>query len=99
MGKTGKSVCYDSGTTAHAKKPGDDYIPTDIPSDKVFKNPDEKNLYGSTKALLHHEVREPARTAYVVPGLARNSLLSASKFADAKYVTVLTPDKVLILTN
>ena len=29
-----------------------------------------------------------------MPGLARNSLLSASKFADAKYVTYLTPDKV-----
>ena len=54
MGKTGKSACYDSGATAHAMKPGDDYIPTDIPSDKVFEIPDEKTLYGSTKTLLHN---------------------------------------------
>ena len=58
----------------HAMKPWDDYIPTDIPSDKVLEIPDGKNLYGSTEALLHHEVREPARTSDVVPGLARNSL-------------------------
>ena len=71
-GETGKSACYDSSTTAHAMKPGDDYIPTGTPSDKVFEIPDEKELYGSTKALLRHEVRESARTADVVPGFARN---------------------------
>ena len=32
-------------------------------------------------------------------GLARALLLNASKFADAKYVTVLTPDKVLIFDD
>ena len=42
MRKTGKSECYDSVATAHAMKPGDDYIPTDIPSDKVFEIPDGK---------------------------------------------------------
>ena len=52
----------------------------------------EKNLSGSTKPLLHHERLEPARTADVVPGLARNLLLSASKFEDTKYITVLTPE-------
>ena len=58
-----------------------------------------EKLYGSTKALLHHEVWGPARTADVVPRLARNSLLSASKFADAKYVTFLTPDEVIIFDD
>ena len=66
MRKTGISACCDSGANAHATKPGDDYIPTDIPSDKVFKISDGKNLYGSTKALLHHEVREPAIISDVV---------------------------------
>ena len=80
-------------------KPGDDYIPTDIPPDKVFKIPDGKNLYGSAKALLHHEVIDPAITADVMPGLACNLVLRARKFADAKYVTVLTPDKVLIFDD
>ena len=99
MRKTGISACCDSGANAHATKPGDDYITTDIPLDKVFEIPDGKNLYGSAKALLHHGVREPTRKADVMPGLARNSLLSARKFADTKYVTVLTPDKVLILDD
>ena len=58
-----------------------------------------ENLYGSTKNLLHYEVREPEKTADVVPGLAQNSLFSVSKFADAKYVTVLTLDEVLILDD
>ena len=77
-------------------KPGDEYIPTDISSDKVFESPEGAHLFGSTKAFLHHPVREPAKPADVVPSLVRNSLLSASKFADAKYVTVLTPEEVLI---
>ena len=68
MGKTGKSACYDSGATAHEMKPGDEYIPTDIPSDKVFEISDGTNLYGSTKAIINHEVREPARISDVVPG-------------------------------
>ena len=45
---------------------------------------------------LHHKVREPARTVDIVAELRHNSLISASKFADANYVTLLTPDEVLI---
>ena len=41
-GKTGKSACYNSGATVHAMKPEYDYIPTNIPSDKVFGITDEK---------------------------------------------------------
>ena len=50
-------------------------------------------------ALLLHDVGELARTADIVPGLAPNLLLSVSKFSDAKYVTVLTPDKLLIFDD
>ena len=32
----------------------------------------------------------------MVPDLKHNSLISASKFADANYITVLTPTEVLI---
>ena len=46
MKKRGKSACYDLGASVHAMKPGDYYIPTYIPSDKVFEIPDGKNLYG-----------------------------------------------------
>ena len=50
----------------------------------------------STIAKLHHKVREPARTVDMVPALKHNSLISGPKFADANYVTVLTPNEVLI---
>ena len=49
MRKRGKSACYNSGANAHAMKPGDDYIPSDIPSDKVFEIPDGKNIHGLKK--------------------------------------------------
>ena len=50
----------------------------------------------SNQALLKHKVREPARTVDMVPELAHNSLLSASKFVDTNYITILTPNEVLI---
>ena len=99
MKRRGTSACYDSGVTATAITPGDEYIPIDIPSDKVFESPEGAHLFGSTKAFLHHPVREPARSADVMPILVRNLLLSASKFADAKYVSVLTSEEVLIFDN
>ena len=52
MRKKEKSACYGSGSTAHAMKPGDDYIPTDIPSDKVFEIPDEK-IYMDKKKISY----------------------------------------------
>ena len=58
--------------------------------------PTGEEIKASTKAKFLHKVREPARTVYMVPNLAQNSLLKASKFANAKYVTVLTPEEVLM---
>ena len=62
----------------------------------MFESPEKASLFSSTKAFLHHTVREPEKSADVVPSLVRNLLLSAGKFADTKYVTVLTPEEVLI---
>ena len=50
----------------------------------------------SNKAKLHHELCEPARTVDMVPQLQHNSLISGVKFAEANYVTILTPDEVLV---
>ena len=50
----------------------------------------------STQAELYHGVREPAKTVDMVPKLQHNSLISGGKFADANYITVLTPTEVLI---
>ena len=58
--------------------------------------PTGETTTATNQALLRHDVREPARTVDMVPALEHNSLLSASKFADANYITILTPNEVLI---
>jgi len=92
----GKSAVFDTAATSSCGMEGDDFIPTDEPSGKVFYMPTGDSTPASTKAKLHHEVREPARTVDMVPELKQNSLLSGPKFADANYITILTPTEVLI---
>ena len=75
---------------------GDEFIATDQPSNKVFYMPTGKHTPASTIVKLKHNVRKPARTVDMVPALKHNSLISGSKFADANYITVLTPSEVLI---
>ena len=50
----------------------------------------------STQAKLYHDVHEPAKTVDMAPQLQHNSLISGGKFADANYITVITPTEVLI---
>ena len=58
--------------------------------------PTGKTTAASTQAKLFHNVREPAKTVDMVPQVHHNSLISAGKFADANYITVLTPTELLI---
>ena len=90
------SAVYDSGATSKCGRETDNFIPTNDKSEKVFYLPTGHTTKASKKSKLHHLVREPARTVDIVPDLKQNSLLSASKFADANYITLLTPDEVLI---
>ena len=92
----GNSAVYDTGATSNCGREGDDFIPTTVPSAKVFQMPTGETTPASTQSKLHHRVREPARTVDMVPALTHNSLLSGPKFADANYVTILTPTEVLI---
>ncbi len=46
----------------------------------------------STVNKLIHNVWEPAQSANIVPTLANNSLISTSKFVDARY-TIIYDDK------
>ena len=43
--------------------------------------------------LLQHNLREPARSVDMVPGI-QNSLLSTGKFADANYISIFDKDEV-----
>ena len=90
------TAVFDSGATSNCGRPADPFVPTNQKSTKVFHLPTGHTTTASVQAKLHHLVREPARTVDIVPDLHHNSLLSASKFADAGYVTVLTADEVLI---
>ena len=45
---------------------------------------------------LKHPVREPANRVEMVPDLVEDSLISGPKFAEAGYVTLLTPKELLI---
>ena len=94
--KTYSSAVFDSGATSHCGREEDNFIPTNNPSHKNFHLPTGQTTKASKEAKLHHKLREPARTVDIVPELKHNSLLSGSKFADANYVTILTPDEVLI---
>ena len=47
-------------------------------------------------AKLHHEVQELTRMVCIIPGLQPSLLLSINKFADAKYITIFTPQDIKI---
>jgi len=93
------SAVYDSGATSSCGRTTDNFIPTATKSNKVFHLPTGHTTKASTQSKLHHEVREPARTIDILPDLKHNSLISGPKFADANYVTILTPTEVLIYDN
>ncbi len=63
----GKSAVFDTAATSSCGMLGDDFISTSEPSGKVFYMPTGDSTKASTKAKLHHEVREPARTVDMVP--------------------------------
>ena len=75
---------------------GDNFILRSEISNKIFHMPTGTTAPANVKAKLHHMVREPARTVDMVPNLNNNSLMSARKFADAQYITVLTTTEVLV---
>ena len=88
------SAVFDSGATSNCGLQSDPFQPTGKPSGKVFHLLTGHTTTASQQAKLLLDVREPAKTVDMVPGLRHNSLLSASKVADAGYVIVLTPDAV-----
>ena len=81
----------DSGATSTVGKPDDEFILTEELSHKVLEMPTVEESKAITKYKCHHKVRESEITVDMLPNFARNSLLSARKFSDAKCVTVLIP--------
>ena len=45
---------------------------------------------------MYHNLRDPSKSLDLAPALKYTSLMSAIKFADANYITVLTTEEELI---
>ena len=58
--------------------------------------PTGKTTAASTQARLYHDVHETAKTVDMVPQLKHNLIIRGGKFADANYITLLTPTEILI---
>jgi len=67
------SAISDTGATSHALLPSAPSIPTGICSTVVFHLPNGTMAPVTTINKLHHNVREPARSANIVPTLSTNS--------------------------
>ena len=91
-----KTEVFNSGATSNCWVVGENFILTEEKSNKTFHMPTGTKAPASVKAKLYHIVREPAITVDMVPNLKHNSMMSASKFADAQYITFLTTTEVLV---
>jgi hypothetical protein len=90
------SAIVDSGTTSNVGMPKDPFIDTNKISNKEFSVANGQVEKATVEKLLHHEVREPARTVDIVPGISTATLISTSKFADANYITIFDDEEVNI---
>ena len=81
-------------TTSSTGLHGDLLILTTKDPTKVFILPNGATAPAPKLAKLHHQLRKPAHTVDMVPYLVQNTLLSASKFANAEYISIYDGDKV-----
>ena len=72
------------------------FIRAGLPSAKRFHTPLGQMAQASETVHLNLQMRESALMVYMVPGLQRNSLISANKLAEANYLIIFTPDEVKI---
>ena len=87
------SAASDSGATASALKVTAPTIATGTKSYATFGGAFGDLAEATTINKLHHNIREPARSAHIVPKVT-DSLLSTGKFADANYITVYDKNEV-----
>ena len=89
------SAIYDTGCTSSALTAKDPAERTGKPSRKIFAVATGHTAAATEQVKLRHKLREPARSADIVPGI-QESLVSASKFADSGYISVFDKDEVRI---
>ena len=86
----------DSGATSSCGRTSNPFIKTGQSSKKKFHMPFSHMAQATETTQLQHQVRAPANTVDIVPGLQHNALLSINKFAEANHVAVFMPGKVNI---
>ena len=86
----------DSGATSTCGKLGNPFIQTNRKSSKIFNMPTGIQTPAGDVALLHHKLREPARSVNMVPGIKNDTLISTSKFADVNYISIFNREEVNI---
>ena len=72
-----------------------DFILIDEHSNKLFHMPTVASTKASVKSKMLHNLGEPEIIVDMDPDLRHNSLMSATKFMDENYITVLTPEELL----
>ena len=90
------SAVVDSGTTSNVMKPGDPCIKTGRMSSKQYKMATGHITPGGEERLLEHELRYPAMSCDIVPGITEDSLVSTIKMADAGYISIFDGEEVNI---
>ena len=89
-------MVYESVATSICGMNNNEFILTDEQSNRVFHMPRGTTTKARVKSKMHHNLREPTITVDMVPELNHNSLMSARKFVDDNYTTVLNLEEVLI---
>ncbi len=88
------SAISNTGATSHALLPLAPSMPTGIRSKVLFHLPNGTPAAASTINNLLQNVREPTQSANIVPTHANNSIISISKFVDARYTIVYDDEEV-----
>jgi hypothetical protein len=87
MNGTIASAVSDTGATSNAGSPHDPFEDTNTLSTKVFILPTGGMATATKLSKLHLNVRAPAKMVDIISTLDQ-TLLSSSKFADARYTAV-----------
>ena len=93
---TTQSSISDTGDISHAGLQGEPLITTNDNSSKFFYLPNGTISHATKVEKIEHNVQEPERTIDMVPELVHHTLLSASNFSDADYISIYDGDDVNI---
>ena len=87
------SAIIDTGATSISGLQGGPFIITNDNPSNIFNLPNITIAQSIKVEKLEHNVQEPSTTIYMVPNLVQHTLLSASKFSGADYISIYNGEK------